>query len=61
MTALICLAVLTYFGIQVYDSCADPLISAVAYTYQTENTITVTGFVVRDELVLEDSGGGLRG
>lgn len=59
LTALICLAVLTYFGIQVYDSCADPLISAVAYTYQVENTISVTGFVVRDELVLEDSGGGL--
>lgn len=59
VTALIFLAVLTYFGIQVYESCADPMISAVAYTYQVENTISVTGFVVRNELVLEDSGGGL--
>lgn len=59
LTALICLAVLTYFGIQIYNSCADPLISAVAYTYQEEDTISVTGFMVRNELVLEDSGGKL--
>jgi hypothetical protein len=59
LTALICLAVCIYFGVQVYDSSADPLICAVAYTYQVEDTISVTGFVVRDELVLDDSGGGL--
>ena len=59
LTALICLAVLTYFGVQIYNAYADPLISAVAYSYQVEDTVSVTGFLVRDELVLEDSGGGL--
>lgn len=59
LTALICLAVLTYFGVQIYNAYADPLITAVAYSYQVEDTVSVTGFLVRDELVLEDSGGGL--
>lgn len=59
LTALICLAVLTYFGIQIYNSYADPLITTVAYAYQVEDTVSVTGFLVRSELVLPDSGGGL--
>lgn len=59
LTALIFLAVVTYFGIKVYQAYADPLITAVAYSYQVEDTISVTGFLVRDELVLPDSGGGL--
>ena len=59
LTVLIFLAVLTYFGIKVYQAYADPLITAVAYSYQVEDTLSVTGFLVRDELVLPDSGGGL--
>ncbi len=59
LTVLIFLAVLTYFGTKVYQAYADPLITAVAYTYQVEDTLSVTGFLVRDELVLPDSGGGL--
>ena len=29
LTALICLAVLAYFGVKIYQACADPLITAV--------------------------------
>lgn len=59
LTALIFLAVAGYFGIQIYSALANPMICAVAYRYQTEDTLSVTGFVVRDEETLGDSGGGL--
>lgn len=59
LTALICLAVLAYFGVKIYQACADPLITAVAYSYQVEDAVSVTGFMVRSELVLPDAGGGL--
>ena len=59
LTVLICLAVLAYFGIQAYNVYADPLLTTIAYTYQVEDTLSVTGYLVRDEVVLPDSGGGL--
>lgn len=59
LTALICLAVLAYFGVNIYQAWADPLLTAVAYAYRVEDAVSVTGFVVRQELVLPDAGGGL--
>ena len=59
LTALLFLAAAAYFGIQVYQAVADPLVCAVAYRYQAEDAVSVTGFLVRDELALGDSGGGL--
>lgn len=59
LMTLVCLAVLAYFGIQIYQTLADPMIMAVAYTYQVEDSISVTGYVARNEVVLPDSGGGL--
>lgn len=59
LMALVCLAVLAYFGIQAYQTLADPMMLAVAYTYQVEDSISVTGYVARNEVVLPDSGGGL--
>lgn len=59
LTTLICLAVLFYFGVQTYTSLSNPLITAVAYTYQVEDTLSTTGYLVRNEQVLPDSGGGL--
>lgn len=59
LTALLFLAAAAYFGIQIYNAVADPLVCAVAYRYQAEDAVSVTGLVIRDELVLGDSGGGL--
>lgn len=58
MTA-VTLALLAYFGIQGYRYFADPLTTTLAYSYQVEESITLSGCVVRQEQVLEDDGGGL--
>ena len=59
LTAVICLAVLAYFGIQTYRYCADPLTTTVAYTYEMEETSPANGYVVRDEQVLSGGADGL--
>lgn len=59
LMAVVCLAVLTYFGIQLYRYFADPLVTALAYTYQVEVTISATGYLVRDEQVLTGDDKGL--
>lgn len=58
MTA-VTLALLAYFGIQGYRYFADPLTTTLAYSYQVEESITLSGCVVRQEQVLSDDGGGL--
>ncbi len=58
MTALF-LGVAAYFAIQGFHYLDDPLTIAVAYSYEVENTEDLTGFVVREERVLTDDGGGL--
>lgn len=58
MTA-VTLALLAYFGIQGYRYFADPLTTTLAYSYQVEESITLSGCVVRQEQVLPDDGGGL--
>lgn len=58
MTALF-LGVAVYFGVQAVQYLDDPLGLALAYRYEVEQTVDMTGFVVREERVLPDEGGGL--
>jgi len=58
MTALF-LGVGAYFAIQAFHYLDDPLTITLAYSYEVENTVDLTGFVIRDEQVLPDDGGGL--
>ena len=59
LMAAVTLAVLAYFGMQGYRYFADPLTTTLAYNYQVEDSIDLSGYVVRQEQVLEDDGGGL--
>ena len=52
LTAALCLVVMGYFAIQGYRYFTDPLTTAPAYTYRVEQSVTVTGWVVREERVL---------
>lgn len=58
LTAALCVGVLGYFGIQAYRYFTNPLTTSPAYTYQVEQSVTVTGWVVREEQVIPspDSG-----
>lgn len=53
------LGVLTYFGIQGYRYFRDPLTTTAAYTYEVEEGVDLSGYVVRQELVLTDDTNGL--
>lgn len=59
LMAAICLAVIAYFGLQVYSYYHDPLTTAVAYDYQVEESIPAAGWVVRSEQVLTGETTGL--
>lgn len=59
LMALVCLAVLFYFGLQAYRYFDDPLTTTASYTYQVEKDLSLSGYVVRDEKVLPDSTDGL--
>jgi len=58
LTAALCVGVLGYFGIQAYRYFTNPLTTSPAYTYQVEQSVTVTGWVVREEQIIPspDSG-----
>lgn len=56
---LLTLGVLAYFGMQGFRYFTDPLTTTLAYSYQVEKGIDLSGFVVRRERVLADEGGGL--
>lgn len=58
MTALF-LAVAAYFAVQAFQYLDDPLIITLAYNYEVETAVDVTGYVVRQERVLADDSGGL--
>ena len=60
LMAALTLGVLAYFGIQAFRYFTDPLTTATAYTYQVDRSVSLSGYVVRRELVLEDSDGLLR-
>lgn len=57
--AALFLGVAAYFGIQAFQYLDDPLGITLAYRYEVEQTLDLSGFVVREERVLPDEGGGL--
>ena len=59
LMAAVTLGLLAYFGLQGYLYFSDPLTTTLAYTYQVEESVSLSGYVVRQEQVLEDDGGGL--
>ena len=59
LMAVVTLAVLTYFGIQAYLYFDNPLTTTLAYNYQVEEGMELSGYVVRDEQVLEEEPSGL--
>ena len=56
---LLTLGVLAYFGMQGFQYFSDPLTTTLAYSYQVDKGIDLTGYVIRRERVLTDEGGGL--
>lgn len=60
LLALITLGVLAYFVIQAVRYFGDPLTTTLAYRYEVELAADVTGYVIREESVLPDDGGGQR-
>lgn len=59
LAAVLLLGVGAYFGYQSLRYLENPLSTTVAYAYGVDEEIAVSGYVVRDELVLGDEPGGL--
>ena len=57
LMAVVTLGVLTYFGIQGWRYLSDPLTTTLAYTYEVEESMDLSGYVVRQEQVITDSSG----
>ena len=60
LLAFVSLGVLAYFAVQAVRYFGDPLTTTLAYRYQVETATDLTGYVVREEAVLPDDGGGQR-
>ena len=56
-TPVITLLVLAYFGYQIYGYVSDPFSTTLAYTYEVEESMDLSGYVVRQEQVITDSSG----
>lgn len=56
---LVALGVAAYFGYQALRYLDAPMTTTLAYTYTVDKTIEASGYVVRNERVLTDDGGGL--
>ena len=59
LMAAVTLALLLYFGFQAVNYFSDPLSTTLAYTYRVEETASLSGYMVREELVLSGESGGL--
>lgn len=59
LLAAVTIGVLAYFGMQGLRYFSDPLSTTLAYTYQVEEGMDVSGYVVRQEQVLADEPAGL--
>lgn len=59
LMVVITLALLIYFGVQGVRYFTDPLSTTLAYNYAVEESISVSGYVVRDEQVLSNESSGL--
>lgn len=53
------LGILAYFGVQGLQYLSDPLTTTLAYNYQVEEGMDLSGYVVRQEQVLADESSGL--
>lgn len=61
LMALVTLGVVGYFAIQAAQYLSDPLTTAIAYAYEVEEGVDLSGYVVRREQVLaDDANGSLR-
>ena len=59
ITIAAALFVLVYFAVQIKQYFADPRTTTVAYEYQVEDSVTVTGYVIRNEEVLTGGANGI--
>ena len=59
LMSVITLALMGYFGVQAARYFSDPLTTTIAYSYRLEDTLSLSGYVVREELVLPSEGSGL--
>ena len=41
--AAVTLGILAYFGVQIYHYVNDPMLTTLAYAYQVENTVEISG------------------
>lgn len=57
--ALLTLGLLAYFGLQGLRYLDDPLTTTLAYTYQVEKSVDLSGVVIRNETVLPSDSSGL--
>lgn len=57
--ALMALLVVGYLGIQTYQYFNDPFSTTLAYSYQVEEGMTLSGWVVRNEVLLPAGGDGI--
>lgn len=55
----ITLGVLAYFGAQIWRYAGDPFTTMLVYAYQVEDTVELSGYVVREEQVMTGEPGGL--
>ena len=53
------LALVAYFGFQGVRYLTDPLTTTLAYNYRVEETLNLSGYVMRDEVVLPEESSGL--
>ena len=52
------LGVVAYFGVNIASFFEDPLTTTLAYTYQVSQGVDVTGYMVREEVLLPDEDAG---
>lgn len=50
-------AVLVYLGVSAWQSFRDPFTTAATYSYTVDDSVEITGFLVREEQVLANTGG----
>ena len=50
-------AVLVYLGVSAWQSFRDPFTTASTYSYTVDDSVEITGFLVREEQVLSNTGG----
>ncbi|WP_409969991.1 HlyD family efflux transporter periplasmic adaptor subunit [Bengtsoniella intestinalis] len=58
VSAIVCLLVAGYFGVQFWNYYTNPFSTMVIYQYQADESVSVSGYLVRDEVVLasQDTG-----